>query len=1029
MLTESADRGAAFTGTKKGDVFEADSFVSGGTYLPTLNLSDELDGGAGKDTLNITSDDTAVAAGYKMADATIKNIETITIKGANHVTADVSGSNITGLETISVLKSVDATVTAAATTDVNVSGAKGTIVVKGGNDVVVTDATAAKAITVGNLAAGGDATGTITITDTDNSGALNTITVEGGTDVTVTTTADKADSGNITIGDSAKGMATGNVVVTQNTTNNATANIKAGDVTVTGGKTVEITANMTNTAVKAGNTGIDIIAGKYTVTADNTTTDVTITQNATATNFENDAAEMVKETSVVTFNEMKATETLNINGLIFTASKDLTAAEVAAAFANLTDKDTQSATGITANGIYTAAFTTGWTSGAANGATVTFTAKDEEETDLTFAGSAATKPTQVKSLGTAAGASTAVTVAEDFGDVVVDDNATKSITTITLDGFDDAILGATAPAATSSLDKLATLNLANSTGTTTLTSTVATLNVNVDGMAGIVDLASNADISTLNLNATGTASKITLKADAVDLTIAAAADLVIATGSALTTLENVTIKGAGAVNLGVIPVATALNSFDASGNTGGVTATIETLSTSVGTITEYVFSAGNDVVTLAETTVNTKITLGAGDDKITLASGTTAIPTAAVNGGADTDTISMTFASADAFNIDTNFAAAISGFERLEINNVYDGGITGSLNSEDILILDLANLGFASYVITSGTLIDTDPGESDILRLTKLAANATVVLTDEGYIEAVLATATGATDVINVIANVAGSDVDFGTFTVAGVETVKITSNDTLEDDDNSGKVDNGEAPVENAELELVATAAKTVTVDGSANLDLTTTTPTNLKTVEASDMTGALTYTISSSVVNFELISGLGADIITVATSNNAQVKTGDGDDKITVEAGAVSANIWGGAGKNTFDVKDTISSAAQYVTIEDAKSGDKILLKTDTFLSGSVSITDFDQIGLSEKFEAVLTDTVLNAAPTNEFAAWFQHTGNTYIVVSDGNGAINFGGATGDQIIKLTGLVDLGNGASFNATALSTTGTLEIA
>ena len=121
MLTESADRGAAFTGTKKGDVFEADSFVSGGTYLPTLNLSDELDGGAGKDTLNITSDDTAVAAGYKMADATIKNIETITIKGANHVTADVSGSNITGLETISVLKSVDATVTAAATTDVNVS--------------------------------------------------------------------------------------------------------------------------------------------------------------------------------------------------------------------------------------------------------------------------------------------------------------------------------------------------------------------------------------------------------------------------------------------------------------------------------------------------------------------------------------------------------------------------------------------------------------------------------------------------------------------------------------------------------------------------------------------------------------------------------------------------------------------------------------------------------------------------------------------------------------------------------------------
>ncbi len=102
---------------------------------------------------------------------------------------------------------------------------------------------------------------------------------------------------------------------------------------------------MTNTAVKGGATGA-ITAGTYTVTGDNTTTNVTITQNATATDFANDAAAMVKETSVVTFNNMKANETLIINGLTFTASKDLTATEVVAAFANLTDADTQSATGI-----------------------------------------------------------------------------------------------------------------------------------------------------------------------------------------------------------------------------------------------------------------------------------------------------------------------------------------------------------------------------------------------------------------------------------------------------------------------------------------------------------------------------------------------------------------------------------------------------------------------------------------------------------------------------------------------------------
>jgi Ca2+-binding RTX toxin-like protein len=95
------------------------------------------------------------------------------------------------------------------------------------------------------------------------------------------------------------------------------------------------------------------------------------------------------------------------------------------------------------------------------------------------------------------------------------------------------------------------------------------------------------------------------------------------------------------------------------------------------------------------------------------------------------------------------------------------------------------------------------------------------------------------------------------------------------------------------------------------------------------------LTYTIKSTVADFALTSGSGADKITVDTSNNAQVKTGAGADTITVQNGAVSANIWGGAGNDIFDVKAAISSATQYVTIEDATSGDKILLKSEPVLS----------------------------------------------------------------------------------------------
>lgn len=71
-------------------------------------------------------------------------------------------------------------------------------------------------------------------------------------------------------------MPSGAVVVTQNSTSNGTA-MTAGDVTVKGGSTVSITANMTNTAVKGGGTGA-ITAGAYAVVAGNTTTAVTITQ-------------------------------------------------------------------------------------------------------------------------------------------------------------------------------------------------------------------------------------------------------------------------------------------------------------------------------------------------------------------------------------------------------------------------------------------------------------------------------------------------------------------------------------------------------------------------------------------------------------------------------------------------------------------------------------------------------------------------------------------------------------------------------
>ena len=97
---------------------------------------------------------------------------------------------------------------------------------------------------------------------------------------------------------------------------------------------------------------------------------------------------VVKELHTVTFSALTSGQNTAVDGLTFTASKDLTAAEVAQAFANLTASDTQTAGGKSANGVFTGTLSANFTSGAAAGAVVIFAAKDDAETlNLTAGGS------------------------------------------------------------------------------------------------------------------------------------------------------------------------------------------------------------------------------------------------------------------------------------------------------------------------------------------------------------------------------------------------------------------------------------------------------------------------------------------------------------------------------------------------------------------------------------------------------------------------------------------------------------------
>ncbi len=1008
-LTTGIDDGADFTGGAGNDTFKA--VVDGTTAAnATLTALDSLDGGAGNDVLNINNISALANDKTDLSVATIKNIETINIQAVGDISNidgastagidEVDFSSISGLTTVNTTKSVDTLVKAAATTDVNVSGATGFISVIGGKDVAVTDATAAKAITVGNIAAGGDAAGSITVTDTNNTGA-NAIVVEGGTDVNVTTTADKANSGTITVGDATNGMASGAVVVTQNSTSNGTA-MTAGNVTATGGTTIDITANMTNTAVKGGGANA-ITAGTYAAVAGNTTTDVTITQNASAIDFANDATAAVKETSVVTFKAMASGETLIINGLTFTAAKALTAEEVAEAFAGLTAADTQDAGGPVANGIYTGTFNSAvWTSSAASGATVTFTAQDDDEPDLVFTGTATTNdagariPTQVKTAGTAAGASTAVDVTADYGNVTVDDNATASITTVTVDGYDTATIGNTA-----ALTALTTVNLSNSSGANVIDNgaTASALTLNLNKITGATDIDNGAaSVTDLTVNTSGTASATALTAAALkNLTVNAAANLTV-TPTSIAALETLTVTGAGNVTMGDISAAT--KTITAGTATGNISATVD------GTKATVTTGDGNDSITVDTATQTKAINLGAGDDTLTYSTATMGVPTGATAGGDGTDTVAMTFASAQALDGNTNFATAITGFERLTIT---DQAVMAA--NADITI-DLEALGFDYVTLAAGT-DDTEGTAANKLILDKMANDGTLVMNATQSTTAaqastqvnILDAATGTTDVLNLVVS-AEASVDAKTVVANNVETFNITATDVFLDN-GSGKDTN------DATHTLVASGDKVTSVVVTGDDLILDTDSTVLTSVDASAMTGGIAYTADGAAAGTTVMGGQGVDKL-IASGSNDVLNGGAGDDTLT---GANLTELWGGDGADTF-VMNTPTNVNSYSTITDLEAGDVI-----EFTAGSKFVSSAIELGDTAVFQDYANATVKALDDNGNDVAWFEFSGNTYIIESGDAVADDFVAGT-DSIIKVAGVVDLST-ASYNLTD----GTLEIA
>lgn len=933
----------------------------------TFNALDEIDGGAGRDTLKLASEVAAIPTLNN-----VKNVEVIEISGTAGVTVDSRGAE--GAEELNIVKAGGAVAaTAADTTDINVGlkAPAAAVGVNGGKDINVnlTDVASTSAVTIGGLTAAAG-------------------------DVVVEMTGAKAD---------------GTV---------AAASLSA--VTVTGGKTITVNQTATSDDAAAATKAVSpnlTTQGSVTITGNADTTEVTVKQTASqAAIAAVEAVEAKAATQEVTFTEAKKGDTVTLtfatNTLKFTAKQDLTAAEVASAFANLATGAVQGNASAEL-GLYTNAsggVNAGWSSGDvevvdATKAKVVFSTNDlgaggAPSTAITAAAGASNTVT-VTAAGAEAGVAEVKAVTGQLGiangAVSITDTA-ATIKTATVDGF-----GATTTTTTTALE---TLNLSNSghtfdaagkaTGTSTVTvaSSAATLALNLEKVGTANEAAAGNGVSAITLTAAPTTlnvqsignNYVNLGAIATEALNVSGSGMLNAAASTLTGTKSIKVTESAGLNL-LGATLTALTSVDTTGTTGTTVVAIE------GGKATYAGGAGVDHVIVADATVaiSKDINLGAGNDRLDLSAGVAAIPTVDVDGGAGEDTLvlSATAAMTDALSANTAFAAKIKNFERLEL--------TAAVVADDGKTVDLEKLGFTDYVITNG--VQATKG----ITLDKLANNATVELKNvhatgatDGTLTLKLADATGSSDTLNLITNLSTADENFGTIVAAGVETLTLKAND------------NGDGATKEAGLTLTADKATNLTIDGNSHVDLTLAGSDKLATIDGSAMTGALTVTTNGAVAT-TVKGGAGDDVLTAAGANDVLIG-GAGSDTLIVTTGS-AVTLTGGAGIDHFDVSGYIGTVGGAATITDFEKGETIKFQTGgDFNSGKVTLI------AEATFTEYVTEAMKVASVNGTVAkgvAWFQFNNNTFIVQNVA--ADNTFDEGTDIIVKLTGMHDLSD-SSFN-------------
>lgn len=895
-LTVNSD---AFNGTAGNDTFSAPVVASGGVANQvTLNPLDNLDGGAGDDTLRVEN-----TGGVQGITGTIKNIEHVAFLGTGNVNVNAA------IDATPFSKSVELELTDDVAVAVNNVSGQTLIMDRVANNTVLTSAhtaTATKAAfeamgplgnatfnyagaQIGSASLKVDKTATgsaVTLTDTGNTTKSASVDASGASTVVVNSTA--LESVAVT-GKGAVSLSMGTAA-----SNGIDASKSEGGVTVT--------TAMANGATFTGGDGKDSITLGATTKAhtmgkgDDT---VTLTGSALGAGGSADGGEGTDTLSMTSANAATASVNDTFEKSISGFEK-VQLGQVAGGAAdtiNLANIDdisfvksagTAAATGTAEVQTYTV------TAGAdANGGNITFGG-----VDINIASGAT-----ANAVAAAIAAQQAAIIAAN--PLIASVAAVGNVVTVTYNQFaaDQANL------AVAQGQSGVTFGVVNETNGTNPVNEVQTLQVTAASTA--------TGQATVNVNGTNVFVTLTSGQTIAQQTAAIAAAI---TAANVPNLASATSNGVDTVTLtfGATGAADpAQVTFTAGGATGAAATAATTVAhvapaaeTQTFTVTNGTDATGGSVliggvrVELGANLTVDQVGTAVAAAQAAIIAGNPTVASVAYNTGNDTVTVTYTAAAGNvgAITVADNNASAVA-ITATEVTP----GVAGTAGG----ILNLTNM-------TSG----------GTLELTGAIGGASSV--------AIKDAATGAADVFNLKLNGAANIVNTAALTVASVETVNIETTDSTTATD----------PTAASSVILNATSATSVMVKGNHGVNMTGSTLTGLTTFDASGVTatgaaGAVTFATGTTDKNVSIKGGAGNDVLSGAS-------TTDATKVVTIDGGAGNDTIIGGAGKDVLSGSagnDTVTGGAGADTISLGAGNDKIVINAiaDSVLASRDVISDF--------------------------------------------------------------------------------------